>query len=192
MGLQTKYKTTINSDEKFIIINDLIKYYSDNIYPINSSTICIHKSVFQKVGYFAEGENLGEDIDMWIRISFIFNILYINEILSYYNCGATNRACVRNVPQGKFVFIETLQKHIQNHELSSCELKAIHKFISEQLLNIAAINIMSGNSHEGRKYLDYVNCRFRLLRLLKLLLLSLLPKKLVTIIDAYLVKKIGK
>ena len=49
-----------------------------------TSSICIHKSVFEKVGVFDTKIKQGEDTELWIRIGLQFPILFINKILARY------------------------------------------------------------------------------------------------------------
>ena len=45
----------------------LIRFFTINYY--NGITICIHKSVFDRVGFFKENLRNAQDFDMWLRIS---------------------------------------------------------------------------------------------------------------------------
>lgn len=49
-----------------------------------TSSVCIHKSVFEKVGNFDTKIKHGEDTDLWIRIGLQFQIVFINKILARY------------------------------------------------------------------------------------------------------------
>lgn len=44
----------------------------------------IKKEVFEKVGGFREGVQLGEDRDMWLRIACKYHTIYLNEELAYH------------------------------------------------------------------------------------------------------------
>jgi glycosyltransferase involved in cell wall biosynthesis len=49
-----------------------------------TSSVCIHKSVFDKVGTFDPKIKHGEDTEMWIRIGLEFPIVFIHQILARY------------------------------------------------------------------------------------------------------------
>ncbi|WNM18748.1 glycosyltransferase family 2 protein [Flavobacterium capsici] len=49
-----------------------------------TSSVCIHKDVFDKIGVFDENLKISEDIDLWIRIGINYKILFINSILARY------------------------------------------------------------------------------------------------------------
>ena len=49
-----------------------------------TSSVCIHKSVFEKVGTFDTMIKHGEDTELWIRIGLQFPIVFIRRILARY------------------------------------------------------------------------------------------------------------
>jgi glycosyltransferase involved in cell wall biosynthesis len=49
-----------------------------------TSSVCIHKSVFDKVGTFDVKIKHGEDTEMWIRIGLEFPIVFIRKVLARY------------------------------------------------------------------------------------------------------------
>lgn len=49
-----------------------------------TSSVCIHKSVFEKVGDFDTKIKHGEDTELWIRIGLQFPIVFIRKILARY------------------------------------------------------------------------------------------------------------
>jgi glycosyltransferase involved in cell wall biosynthesis len=49
-----------------------------------TSSVCIHKDVFKKVGVFDEQLTVSEDTDLWIRIGLDYQVVFIWEILARY------------------------------------------------------------------------------------------------------------
>jgi GT2 family glycosyltransferase len=49
-----------------------------------TSSVCIHKSVFEKIGTFDTNIKHGEDTELWIRIGLQFPIVFIRKILARY------------------------------------------------------------------------------------------------------------
>jgi len=49
-----------------------------------TSSVCIHKSVFENVGVFDTKIKHGEDTELWIRIGLQFPIVFIHNILARY------------------------------------------------------------------------------------------------------------
>lgn len=56
-----------------------------------TSTI-VSKSALLNVGGFDERIDMGEDIDLWIRLAYNHNIAFYNKIIAHYNQDGPNRA----------------------------------------------------------------------------------------------------
>jgi glycosyltransferase involved in cell wall biosynthesis len=99
----------IFSDKKYLIdqVNTIlikrVKNYCEaslshfNKTIISSITICIHKDVFNEVGVFNTNYIRGEDVDLWIRISKIYDIIYTDKVTAIYRKDAENRSDVSYV-----------------------------------------------------------------------------------------------
>ena len=57
------------------VVKDFCSYF----YCFCTGTLFIKKSVFDKVGYFRQDIQIGEDFDMWLRIACHYNYVYLNE-----------------------------------------------------------------------------------------------------------------
>ena len=69
-----------------------ISRYTDIIkYPISQSSFIVHKSVFEKAGYFDDSINYGEDEDYYIRCLKHFKISYNPNPLIFYRLGIDNQ-----------------------------------------------------------------------------------------------------
>lgn len=53
--------------------------------PLWTGAVCIPRRVFNEIGGFRPQLKLGEDFDLWIRISLKYKVAFLNEPLSYYN-----------------------------------------------------------------------------------------------------------
>ena len=53
--------------------------------PVWTSAVVIPKKVFSSAGGFTPGVRAGEDIMLWIKIALKESVVYLNEILAYYN-----------------------------------------------------------------------------------------------------------
>ena len=51
---------------------------------VGTSSVAIHRSVFDDVGIFDEGLKNADDVDMWLKIFRKHNVIYIDEILHRY------------------------------------------------------------------------------------------------------------
>ena len=85
--IETKNKTipahySIPSTSDFEIVNFFDA--SQKECALWTSSVCIHKSVFDKVGNFDIKIKHGEDTELWIRIGLQFPIVFIRKILARY------------------------------------------------------------------------------------------------------------
>jgi len=88
-------------------IGNFIKVFKDNYGLINSSSVCIRKSINPK---FPVGEKKGEDICLWLELSLKGKLAFVNKPLSIYKLNASNRS-----------------GEIHKEPLIPCQLKWIYK-----------------------------------------------------------------
>lgn len=63
--------------------------------PVNSSVVAVPRSVFDQVGFFVEGTNMGEDLDMWLRIALKYPIAFSWQGIAVYRRDSKNRLCAQ-------------------------------------------------------------------------------------------------
>lgn len=76
-----------------------------------TSAVVIHKPVLEKVDYFDESIRIGEDLDMWCRITLQFKVAFYNKILAFYNFDAENRAMKKMKPNLKYCLPYYMEKY---------------------------------------------------------------------------------
>lgn len=60
-----------------------------------TSAVCIKREVLTKIeGPFSNGISIGEDIDVWVRVASISNVVYSNKPFMLYRWHAQNSLCV--------------------------------------------------------------------------------------------------
>jgi glycosyltransferase involved in cell wall biosynthesis len=62
---------------------------------VTSSSVAIPRSVLNEIGTFLEDEPIGEDTDLWARISLRYATAFDVRILATYHCNATERSFER-------------------------------------------------------------------------------------------------
>ena len=72
-------------------ISNYFKHAHKSLLFCSTSTI-VSKSALLNVGSFDERIDMGEDIDLWIRLAYNHNIAFYNKILAHYNQDGPNRA----------------------------------------------------------------------------------------------------
>lgn len=127
--------------------------------PVWTSAVAVPKEVFEKIGKFAIGEPLGEDMDMWGRIALKYPIAFSWRVGATYHRDAVNRTSnicsdfmKRNRP-----FIRTAQRMIKNNEVHPEVLKDLRKYIALRQIKDASICLLwAEDPNTARKMLNKV------------------------------------
>lgn len=94
---------------------------------ISSITICIHKEVFNNAGVFNTKYIRGEDIDLWIRILRIYDLIYTQRKTAIYRKEAENRSDISYVSVKRTFLADIDFKNISD--------KYVRKYYQHFLLN---------------------------------------------------------
>jgi glycosyltransferase involved in cell wall biosynthesis len=78
---------------------------------IAPSTVVVHKDIFKDIGYFDESLEVCEDYDMWLRVSYRYEIGFINEILTTKYAGHENQLSFKHFAMDRFR-IQSLLKYV--------------------------------------------------------------------------------
>jgi glycosyltransferase involved in cell wall biosynthesis len=86
-------KNQIDLSEEFQgIIDDFSKVFARNYGLINSSSVCIRKSIFDQDIMFPAGEKRGGDLCYWLELSLLGTLAFSAKPLSIYRLDASNRS----------------------------------------------------------------------------------------------------
>jgi glycosyltransferase involved in cell wall biosynthesis len=146
-----------------------------NIHPICSSAVAIPKGIFSDLGKFAEGINLGGDLDMWLRIALKYPIAYSTFVSATYYQDADNRACDTYIEGEEPVFIKTALKAIGKNEVASNLMTDFKEYIAVKQIGAAKENIFAGNRHVARRLLLKSKTKRFILRKVFWIFVSALP-----------------
>lgn len=122
--------------------------------PFMTSSICVSKAVIEDVGYFPEGEPMGEDQDMWSRIALAGVIAYSPRVLAFYHLDADNRACLNNVPSEECPFSQRLHAKVLDGRIPEERKSSVLKYTAAHLLALARDNIRAGKIDIAKKLLQ--------------------------------------
>lgn len=116
------------------------------------SSVLFSRTVLDRVGAFPEGERLGEDFDVWIRIALDYPIAYSPAPLSIYHKEADNRAMVREVYASRDTCLtRTLTRALEAGKFRYTTRRSVTLMLGTHLLEIARSAIKSGNGRFARE-----------------------------------------
>ena len=112
---------------------------------IGPSTVIMHKSIFDNIGYFDEDLRLCEDYDLWLRVTQNYKIGYIDKKLTHKIAGHDDQLSFSTFGLDRFR-IAALEKHIDskyktqilNELIKKCNilLKGAHKHQNHELIRV--------------------------------------------------------
>ena len=116
--------------------------------PIWTSTVTVPKRVIEKVGYFKEGEPLGEDLDMWGRIAINYPIAFSWKIGAIYYQNARNRSIDGDHFQNEreTPFVASARKAIGNGEVRPSVLTDLREYVARRQIDLAGSYLRRGNN----------------------------------------------
>lgn len=101
---------------------DYLKVYSRRLcMPLWTGAVCLKKSIFDEMNGFKPQLRLGEDFDLWLRISLNYKVVVVNKQLAYYNWDVdlANRAIAKlhNPETTEMLFYDEYEKYCAGNVL---------------------------------------------------------------------------
>jgi glycosyltransferase involved in cell wall biosynthesis len=122
---------------------------------ISPSSVMIHREVFDKVGLFDEDFLVCEDYDLWLRISHLFPITFINEPLIIKNGGHEDQLSHRLWGMDRFR-VQALEKILQENSLSADYRTATIDILNNKCKILANGCFKRGKTEEANYYLSVI------------------------------------
>jgi glycosyltransferase involved in cell wall biosynthesis len=166
-----------------------------SILPYHSSSVCIPREKFLKVGGFKEGVSYWEDTDLWMRLALEFPVAFVNKPLSIYHLDAENRSIhhIKNHCQ----ILNTWEDMVIKNEIPEKHRTTFVEFLARYQLMFGKIFLKNGYNQQSKEILTkiksnskYYNESIKLMKLAKLP--SFLSKNIIRLINRlkYTSKKI--
>ena len=131
--------------------------------PIHPSSVAVRREALHRAGDFPVGVKLGEDLDTWLRLSFIGPVAFDPRLGCTYHLDADHRALVGTPPPLRYAFFDTLDRWAATQEhLRDTTRSDIEEFKNFFTIVHAHFQIRWGDRREGRRVL--MACRTRVFR----------------------------
>lgn len=129
---------------------------NDYGYFLNTNTVCCRRSVFDKVGLFADGVKNGEDDDMWYRLFAYYPLAISKAVTTVYdraNCGATGQ----RGDVFETYFLMRVDGLLSSSEIPQHRKKALLIWRERNSLSRARKYILAGNKREAVSIMKTIN-----------------------------------
>ena len=117
---------------------------------LSPSSIIIHKEIFDDVGLFDEKLPVCEDYDMWLRICYKYEVLFLNQKLIYKYGGHDDQLSRKYWGMDRYRVI-ALEKMIYNKSLSNIEKIATINMGIEKIKILYKGYIKHGHKKEAQE-----------------------------------------
>ena len=131
-------------------------YRSLQLCLISPSSVMIRKELFNKVGLFDESLPVAEDYDLWLRITSLVNIGYINEKLVIKQGGHSDQLSTSTFAIDRYRII-SINKLINSNVLSDNQQESAIKEIRKKCL----ILFNGAIKHNNKELQDFCNIHCR-------------------------------
>lgn len=149
----------LSSDNKQIITN-----YFDQVAVgdmlLTASSVCVPKTLFERVGMFPEGERIGEDQDMWARLAFVGSIAFHGNCAAYYRQNISGMATKAKPDTTLWPFVDRLLRKVRSGELPTSIEVGVKKYAIKQLLGQASQLVLAGEQAAARQLFAVPEARY--------------------------------
>lgn len=136
------------------IIDNYFRSFRKGYPPVCSSAVAVPKKTFLECGKFLEGENLGEDNEMWFRIALKYPVAYSRYIGAIYHREHCNKSTsVKTERVREEPVIKTAKNALNSGQVPSNLTNEVLEYIFKIQIGYAIKNILYGNPKIARKVL---------------------------------------
>lgn len=120
------------------IIKDFCSYF----YCFCTGSLFLKREVFEKVGFFKQDIQIGEDFDMWLRIGCHYKYIYLNEpFLMHPDVTENNLSLIRNISK-TYPFWEW-------YSYPYTPKKSLYRYTTDRIVNTASRLIKEKRFYEA-------------------------------------------
>lgn len=86
--------------------------------PVLTGSIVLRRSILEKIGLFAAGHQLGEDLELWARVALSTKIVWSNKVCLKYLKVDESSLTASAAISDSFILTETLEKYLEDRNIS--------------------------------------------------------------------------
>lgn len=120
---------------------------------INSSNACIRRSILPNDA-FVEGDAIGEDLDLWLRIALHHQVAYNAAVGAYYYRDTAQNARTLNAVHYPRGYFETINSALGDSRISSSDKVALCHVRDRKMVAYIFSLINAGDEAKAREKLD--------------------------------------
>jgi len=119
--------------------------------PVHTSSVAIPREILREVGGFPVGRRMGEDLDLWGRISLRYPVVFSWSPGGVYHQDAENRACDRFTGEDEHPFLETFRGLQEKGEITPTIRCDLELYVGRLQLENARQHVLIGNYRRARQ-----------------------------------------
>ncbi len=143
----------INLNQDHQKLNNYFDSAANGDLPFCSSSIGIRKDVFDELGGFPEGENMGEDQSLFTQMALHCDIAYSPISCANYYTDVNGSLMQTEPVINEMPFSQHLQQQLDNYTLPNHLRPSVERYISGHLLDLVRRNLNNGNRNTAKRLL---------------------------------------
>lgn len=143
-----------NKSEDIGLLNSYCQAMTRSPNLINSSNVCIRKNLAGSALHFNELDTIGEDLDVWLRISCISKVAFCSRGCALYNRDTVQNARSQNAVHHPKGYLETINQLLSDDTVSA-EDKAALCYVRDRKMVAYIFSLIScGDRAKARRVLS--------------------------------------
>ena len=145
------------------ILDNYFSSSSQGDLPFNTSSICVQRDIFNRLGGFPVGENMGEDQSLICELALTHDIAYSPEPCAHYFQEVEGSLMQTEPALEEMPYSRRLQAKLDNQRIPIDRIPGVRAYISCHLLDLVRRNLRSGNLSAAHQLL--IDSRSKIVRL---------------------------
>ncbi|MFZ5448834.1 MAG: glycosyltransferase family 2 protein [Thermodesulfobacteriota bacterium] len=149
----TKNFHVISPGNKQGLIMDYLKVAIH--FPIFMSATSVPKKVLEEIGGFAPGEDIDQDVDVWLKISLKYPLAWSSECLVIWHQEASHRVLGNRRWYKEPAISRTAREAIAGGKVPPEKLADLREYVAHFQVNAARDCLVQGQKETARQLLEY-------------------------------------